>query len=268
MTGSGNVFTDMLRQSPAALLFAALVFGPASAQADMFKPGVKDQISLGKKASAQIKKEEKVLKDSDPRAMEVQRIGQMLVSLIPADEKKKKPFEYTFNVIDSKDLNAFALPGGPIYVYTGLLDKLTKEDQIVGILAHELTHIRNEHWASAYADNQKRKLGLLVVLSIFSANDTAFNIASVSDELLFGLPYSRKHEQQADDVGYQLLTKAGYNPQGMVDVFEVLMKQSGSGKSTEWMSDHPALQTRINKIKERIKSSGTSYPEERDRDRA
>lgn len=267
MTGSAIVSLCMNRTIHSLIVFGVLVATPFQATADMFKPSVKDQIALGKRASEQIHKDEKILKDSDHRVEEVRKIGQKLVSLIPEEERKKKPFVYTFDVVESKDLNAFALPGGPVFIYSGLLDKLTTEDQIVGILAHELTHVRNEHWASAYADNQKRKLGLLVVLSLLSANDTAFNIASVSDALIFELPYSRKQEQQADDVGYQLLTKAGYNPQGMVDVFEILMKQSGGGKSSEWYSDHPALQNRIDKIKDRISKSGVNFPEERDRTR-
>lgn len=248
------------------VLFVSCALFSVTARADMFKPGVKDQISLGKRASAQLQKEEKVLDEKDKRVGEVRRLGNMLVSLIPEDEKKKKPFEYSFNVIESKEFNAFALPGGPIYIYSGLLDTLKTEDEIVGILAHELTHIRNEHWASAYADSQKRQLGLLVILSVLNANETVFKAASVSDALLFELPYSRKHEQEADDRGYQLVAKAGYSPQGMVDTFEILIKQSGgSSKNPEWISDHPALQKRIDKIKNRMKSSPTPFPQPKKR---
>ncbi|MBS1723932.1 MAG: M48 family metalloprotease [Armatimonadetes bacterium] len=244
----------------ARLVVPTICLLPCFASADMFKPGIKDQITLGKRAAAQVRKEEKVLKETDPRAIEVKHIGEGLLAHIPADERKKKPFEYSFEVIDSKDLNAFALPGGPIFIYSGLLDKLDTKDQIAGVISHELTHIRNEHWASAYADNQKRRLGLLVILSVLNANETAFNIASVSDALVFELPYSRKHEAEADKVGFELDTASGYNPQGMVDVFEVLKKAGGGGRTTEWISDHPALDSRIQKIQDRIKKEGKSYP--------
>ncbi len=253
----------MNRLSPTVLLSLSLILVAVPASADMFKPGVKDQIALGKRAAEDIRKNEKVLKDDDPRVVEVRAIGKKLLSFIPAAELKKKPFEYSFDVVDSKDLNAFALPGGPVFVYSGLVDKLTTQDEIAGIIAHELTHVRNEHWASAYADNQKRQLGLTILLTVLNANSTAFNIAGVSDELLFTLPYSRKHESEADRIGYDLMVKAGYNPQGMIDVFEILEKQSGGGKSSEWYSDHPALANRIEVIRQRISKEGKAFPAER-----
>src|SRR5690349_13519148 len=135
----------------AAVLGLALQAGVA--QADIFKPSVKDQIELGQQAAAQVRKEERTLPDSDPRVRLIRRIGQRLVSLIPQSERDKKPFQYSFDVISSKEINAFALPGGPVFFYTGLLDNLTTEDQVAGVLAHELAHVRYEHWASAYADN-------------------------------------------------------------------------------------------------------------------
>ncbi len=226
----------------------------------MFKPSIQDQIKLGQKAAEQVRKEEKILSDSDPRVKLVRRLGQQLVALIPEEERKKKPFQYTFDVIDSKEINAFALPGGPIFLYTGLLDHLTTEDQVAGILGHELAHVKNEHWASAYADNQKRQLGLAVVLILLNANQTAFDIASVSDALLFQLPYSRKHETESDKVGYDLVVKAKLNPQGMVDVFTVLKEKGGSSRTAEWLSTHPDSDRRINAIKKRITDSGVTYP--------
>lgn len=226
----------------------------------MFKPSIQDQIKLGQKAAEQVRKEEKILPDSDPRVKLVRRLGQQLVALIPEEERKKKPFQYTFDVIDSKEINAFALPGGPIFLYTGLLDHLTTEDQVAGILGHELTHVKNEHWASAYADNQKRQLGLAVVLILLNANQTAFDIASVSDALLFQLPYSRKHETESDKVGYDLVVKAKMNPQGMVDVFTVLKEKGGSSRTAEWLSTHPDSDRRISAIKKRITDSGVTYP--------
>lgn len=237
-----------------------LAISASAVNADMFKPSVKDQISLGKRAAAQIKKDEKVLPDDDKKVIEFRRIAAKLVGQIPEKETKKKPFVYSFDVVDSKELNAFALPGGPIYIYTGLLDKLKTEDEIAGVLAHELTHVRNEHWASAYADNQKRQLGISAVLMIFGAGETVFKAAAVSDALLFELPYSRKHESEADKVGYDLALKTGFNPMGMVDVFEILKKQSGGGKGNEWISDHPALDRRIADIKARISKEKATIP--------
>jgi predicted Zn-dependent protease len=241
-----------------AALTAALVALPAGA--DLFRPSVKDQIELGQKAAAQVRKEERILRDSDPRVRTVRRIGMALVAQIPADEREKRPFQYSFDVIDSPEINAFALPGGPVFFYRGLLDALQTEDQVAGVLAHELAHVRSQHWASAYADNQKRRLGLSVLLILLNANATAFDIASVTDELLFRLPYSRRHETEADRSGYNLMATADFNPQGMADVFKVLRDKGGSRRTEEWASTHPDINKRIAAIEARIAESGTRYP--------
>ncbi|HXH60789.1 MAG TPA: M48 family metallopeptidase [Fimbriimonadaceae bacterium] len=241
---------------------AALLVTPVTARADMFKPSIQDQIKLGQRAANDLREQETILPDSDPRVKELRKLGNMLVSDIPEEERKKKPFQYTFDIIDSKDINAFALPGGPVFFYTGLLNYLNTEDELVGVLAHELTHVRNEHWASAYADNQKRQLGISLALILLRANRTVFDVASVSDTLLFTLPYSRKHETEADTVGYDLMVKAGYNPQGMVDVFTLLKEKGGGSGSDEWLSTHPDSDRRIKNIEGRISASHQRFPPE------
>lgn len=250
------------------LALTAFVCPATAVRADLFKPGIQDQIKLGQKAAAQVRGEEKILPDSDPRVIELRRIGRDLVALIPAEERKRKPFTYTFDIIDSDEINAFALPGGPIFLYTGLLDRLDSEDQVAGILGHELTHVRNEHWASAYADNQKRQLGFLVILILLNANDTVFDLASITDTLLFTLPYSRKHESEADRVGYDLVAEADFTPQGMADVFQILKEDGGSARTKEWLSSHPDADRRIGQIENRIASSSCTYPAQRPRSKA
>ena len=249
-------------------VLTACVCSATAVRADIFKPGIQDQIKLGQKAAAQVRAEEKILPDSDPRVIELRRIGRELVALIPAEERKKRPFAYTFDVIDSDEINAFALPGGPIFLYTGLLDRLESEDQVAGILGHELIHIRNQHWASAYADNQKRQLGLLLILTLVGANSTVFDIAGVTDTLLFTLPYSRKHETEADRVGYDLVAEAEYTPQGMADVFQILKEEGGSARTEEWLSTHPDADRRIGQIENRIASSNSTYPTQRPRSKS
>jgi predicted Zn-dependent protease len=226
----------------------------------MFKPSVNDQIKLGQKAAAQVRTEEKVLPDSDPRVKEVRRIGRLLLERIPQSERAKKPFQYTFDVIDSKEVNAFALPGGPIFIYTGLLQNMQTQDQLAGVLGHEMAHVRYEHWASAYADNQKRQLGIAFALILLNANSTAFDIASVSDALIFQLPYSRRHESDADKSGYDVMVAADFNPQGMADVFRILKEKGGSKRTEEWLSSHPDSDKRIKNIEKRISESKATYP--------
>lgn len=245
-------------------VFAVLALStPLSA--DPFRPSIKQQIDLGKDAAKQIRKEEKVLPDSDPRVKELRRLGALIVAQIPAKERKDKPFEYTFDVIDSKEINAFALPGGPIFFYTGLLDQMKTEDEVIGILGHELTHIRNQHWASAYADTMKRKVGILVVLTILQANSDILNATDMLDSVLVGLPYSRKHETEADNVGYDVATAAGYNPQGIIDVFKILLAESKGSKPPEILSSHPDTEKRIENLEKKIKADKRKFPAMRPR---
>lgn len=247
-----------------ALLVA---LAPGLVAADPFKPGIQDQIKLGQRGAEQVRQEEKVLPDSDPRVKEIREIGAKIVALIPADERKKHPFKYSFDVVDSKEVNAFALPGGPIFFYTGLMDRFSTEDQLAGVLAHEIVHVRNQHWASAYADNMKRRLGISALLFLLGAGDTAFDIAGVADTLLFTLPYSRKHETESDDQGYELMVRAGYNPEGFAQSFETL-KRAGGGGGVEWMNTHPDLDRRITRIRDRVKKDTRRFPAQRTRDKS
>lgn len=241
-------------------LTALVVLTTGHCLADPFRPSMAEQVKLGKQAADQIRKENKVLPSSDPRVIELRRLGQKLVGGIPEKERKDKPFEYTFDVLESKELNAFALPGGPIFFNTGLLDKLKYEDEVAGILGHELTHIRNQHWASAYADNLKRKLGITAVLMVLGANNDILNGADMLDDIVNSLPYSRKHETESDKFGYDLMATVGYNPKGLATAFQVLLDNSKGQKVQEWISTHPDTQKRINAINDRIKKEAKSYP--------
>jgi predicted Zn-dependent protease len=208
-----------------------------------------------------------VLPDSDPRSKELKRLGEMLVKLIPENERKSRPFEYSFGVIDSKEVNAFALPGGPIFFFTGLLDRLETEDQVVAILGHEIIHTRNMHWASAYADNMSRTLLVVGVLSVLRANDTVFDVAGAANTVFGQLPYSRRMEFEADRLGLELTMQAGYNPRGMVDVFRLLDRVSGGGKPPEWASTHPDTRNRIRTIEDIIRVQRKEFPAQRPRAR-
>lgn len=238
---------------------AALSLGvtaPASAQ--FGKPSKADQVKLGRQAADELRKKEKVLPTYDERVRAVRRIGQKLVDAM--DAGSRQPWDFSFDVIQSKEVNAFALPGGPTFVYTGLIDKLSTEDQIAGVMAHELTHVRREHWAYQYRDQQQKGLLLNLGLLVFGANRTTAGLANIGLDVLVNLPYSRKHETEADTQGFDLMVQAGYNPEGMADVFRILQKTSGGGKPPEFLSDHPGDANRIKRIEDKVMKSGKAYP--------
>lgn len=254
---AGKIVERNMKRTALASILALTTLFAAPGQADMFKPSKADQVKLGNRASAEIQKKEKVLPDSDRRVRLLREIAGKLLSSNP--DGPKEPWEYTFDVIDNKAVNAFALPGGPIYFYTGLIDKFETEDQMAAVLAHELVHIRKEHWARAYADQQKRALGLSLILILLNANRTVTDIASISNELLVTLPYARRDETQSDDIGFDMMVKAGYNPQGMVEVFQILRDAAKGGKPPEFISTHPDDKNRINRIADKIKKSNRSF---------
>lgn len=242
-----------------ALFFVAgATLGTAPlADAQFSKPSAATQVKLGKEAAAQIRKEEKVLPASDDRVKTLRRVANRILRAIDDGDK---PWEYTFDVIDSKDVNAFALPGGPTFFYTGLLNQMHSEDELAAVLGHELTHVRKEHWAYQYRDQQKRNALFTLGALILRPSRDVLDVASIGMSVLMDLPFSRKHENEADTIGFDVMVKAGYNPQGMVDVFEMLRKSSEGGKPPEFLSTHPDDKNRIRGIQERIKKTGKSYP--------
>lgn len=234
----------------------ASLAGASAVNADPFKPGKGDQVKLGQRAAAEVRQKERVLPASDERVRTLRRVASRLLAVM---DDGKDPWQYSFDVIENKQVNAFALPGGPTFFFTGLLDRLATEDQLAGVLAHELTHVRREHWAYGYRDQQQRALGINLLLIFTRAGRTAGGIASIANDLVFNLPFARKHETQADDQGMDIMVKAGFNPQGIKEVFEILSKSSG-GKPPEFLSSHPNDKNRITRIEGRIQKLNRTFP--------
>jgi predicted Zn-dependent protease len=237
----------------------ALTFGVGGTVSyAQFKPSAQDQVRLGQEAAADIRKKERVLPQNDSRVVLLNQVARRLLSTI---DTSREPWRYSFDVIDSKDVNAFAFPGGPVFFYTGLLDKLKTEDQLAGILAHEMTHIRQEHWAKSYNDAQKRNILVNLGLILFRANRTIGDVAGLVNGL-YTLKYSRGAETEADDRGFDMMVKADYNPQGMVDVFKIL-KAAGGSKAPEILSSHPTDDARIRRMEEKAKTLPGNFKSQR-----
>jgi predicted Zn-dependent protease len=212
----------------------------------MFTPGVKDQIKLGNQAAQQVLRQYKVVRDD--RAAEVERVGRRLLDALPP--KDRDQWQWHFYLIQSKEINAFALPGGNTFFFTGLYDRLHTEDELAAVMGHEMTHVRKEHWAHMAGAAQKRQMGLAVILGLSHAGSAWQNVAALADSML-NLRYSRKDEDQADAGGLQDMVDAGYNPQGMLDLFQVLQQAGGSG-GPAFLADHPLTSTRIQHARQRI----------------
>lgn len=189
---------------------------------------------------------------TDPRTEEVNRIGQLILSKTIA---AKSPWKFKFHLLsDTKTVNAFALPGGQVFITLGLYDKLQNEAQLSGVLSHEMGHVIERHSAQQIA---KKELGQAVVIGVGvgasgQQHSQMYNpqaIALLVNEMI-QLRYSRKDESQADIWGVKLMTQAGFDPQAMIQVLEILKAVGGAGHSVELFQTHPNPDLRIRQIKE------------------
>lgn len=183
----------------------------------------------------------------------VRQIGQNIASITP------RRVDYQFYVVNSSEINAFALPGGPVFVTRGLLLRLDKESELVGVLSHELGHINARH----HAKFLEKSFGMSVLIGILgiAVQDSSYasavmNLAQVSAGLL-QLKFSRDQENEADSLGVRFSYQAGYDPRGLLGVFEEF-KSMEKVRTVEWLSTHPLPDTRIRNVQQMISQQ---YPD-------
>src|SRR5437868_4007549 len=184
------------------------------------------QIQLGQQAMAEVYKQMPVLPDSSPVTQYVQQLGRKLVPVIPQEYS----WPYQFHVIPQKEINAFALPGGPIFINIGTITAADNEAELAGVMAHEMSHIYMQH--SAKAAPKQTWAGVLGALGGMLGGGAIGSLARMGIQLGAGsllLKYSRHDEAQADAVGAIIMYKANYDPRAMAQFFEKLEKQGGSG---------------------------------------
>lgn len=203
-----------------------------------FSPG--QDVQLGREAAAQVRQQLPMLND---RATEnlVERIGARLVAAVPP-RFRQPAFRYSFDVVNQREINAFALPGGPMFLNRGMLQAARTDDEVAGVMAHELSHVVLRHGTLQAAKAQKFQLGAIAgqVLGSIVGGRTGQVIAQGSQFGLgtYFLKYSREYEREADLLGAQIMARAGYDPRQMANMFRTIQRQGG-GSGPEWLSDHP-----------------------------
>jgi Zn-dependent protease with chaperone function len=223
------------------------------------KPGfnifsTEQDVEIGKQSAVEAERQLPILKDASVSDY-VNQIGQRLAAVIPGPK-----YQYQFKVVNVSDVNAFALPGGFMYVNRGLIEVAHNEGELAGVMAHEMAHVALRHGTNQASKAYLAQAGLGVLGGILGGGASGQIIGAVGGfglNTLF-LKFSRNAEQQADIVGAQVLAKAGYNPLDMASMFETLRKQSGSdpGKFQQFFSDHPAPADRAERIREEAKLLG------------
>ncbi len=243
-----------LFQGFATLAMALAMAATALPQPRNVKPGfnffsVDQDIQIGKEYSAQVEKEMKILNHPELSAY-VERIGRRLASGEGAGK-----YPYTFKVVQDDAINAFALPGGPTYVHTGLIAAADNEAMLAGVMGHEIAHVALRH-----GTNQVSRANLIQIPAMLGAQLAGGGITGMLTQLGVGLganslllKYSRNAERDADILGARLMHQAGYNPIEAARFFEKLEAQTGKRSGIEsFLSSHPAHSSRRQEIEREI----------------
>ena len=210
---------------------------------------VSDDVKAGRDAAAQVEKEMPLL--NEPLVGEyVAGIGQRLVAAIPPEQRHPE-FTYTFKVVDQKDINAFALPGGPMFLNRGMIEAAKTEGEIAGVMAHEISHVTLRHGTAQATKGEKFQIGAIAgqVLGAIVGGTAGSIIAQGSNFGLstYFLKFSREYESQADVNGSHIMADAGYDPRDMANMFKTIEEQGG-GQTPQWLSSHPNPGNRYQRI--------------------
>ena len=232
-------YTSLL---PVLLLTAAL--GNASAQTvitpDKNKYSPADDVKIGLEAAQEARRQMPMLDDSTVDNY-IENIGGRLVAAIPSNLQHQQ-FRYSFDVVNMKEINAFALPGGPMFVNRGMIEAANNEGEVAGVMAHEIAHVALRHGTAQATKGEKFQIGSVVGQILGSIiGGVGGQVISGASTLGLGtyfLKYGREYERQADLLGAQIMARAGYNPRDMADMFQTIERQGGGG-GPEWMSSHP-----------------------------
>ena len=211
---------------------------------------VDEEIKIGREANADARKKIPVLGDEDVRTY-VRHIGAQLAKAASGPR-----YPYSFAVANYKELNAFALPGGPVWINRGVLQTATNESQVAGVLAHEIAHIAQRHAAEKMSNAMVANLGLSAfgaLLGNVGGASAARAVAGLGTNLWF-LKFSRDDEAEADQVGLRILRRAGWDGRGMIELFEILKHEQGRnpGAVETFLSSHPAPQDRLSALRAEV----------------
>jgi beta-barrel assembly-enhancing protease len=229
------------RRTGASMLF---VLATASGVAAFTLVSVEQEVQLGQQAQAEISKQMPVLRDAQ-LGRYIDSVGERLAANAPGPK-----YPYSFDTVNYKELNAFALPGGPIWVHRGTIAAAKTEAQLAGVMAHEVAHIAERHAAKQISKGMLANglLGILgAVLDDGGRGEQAAKIgASVLAQSVF-MKFSRDDEREADRVGAQIMERAGWDPHGLAEFMQVLQEtQQRSPSSVEtFFSSHPSPAGRV-----------------------
>lgn len=214
-----------------------------------------DQVSqMGVAAWSELKSQAPVV--SGPQAGYVRCVANAITSVLA------RPGDWEVNVFADESANAFALPGGKIGVHTGLLDIAETPDQLAAVVGHEVGHVLAQHSNERMSIEFATATGLQLIQALSGESSTekqqVFALLGVGSQVGIALPFSRKHESEADIIGLQLMAKAGFDPRASVRLWQNMARANGSG-GPEFLSTHPANKTRIDGLQANMDEAMALY---------
>ena len=233
---------------------------PYTGRSQLLMTSVTEEMQMGAQAYSQVKNDPKMKPAQDPR--EIEPVKRVASRIIEAAKRSKyaemaKEFQWEVTVIkDDKTMNAFALPGGKIAVYTGIFPVAKTEAGLAAVLGHEVTHALARHGAERMSQGELTNAALQVI-GTAAGQGTGNAMLGQATMAALGagaqvgvlLPFSRKHESEADYIGILLAADAGYDPRESVHLWERMAQMSGGGGPSEFLSTHPGHETRIEQLK-------------------
>jgi Zn-dependent protease with chaperone function len=218
---------------------------------------VEQDVEIGRQSAAEAERQLPLLRDSAVQGY-VERVGRRLADAAPGPK-----FPYTFKVVNASDINAFALPGGPTYVTRGLIETVRNEGELAGVVAHEISHVALRHGTNQASKAYLAKAGIGLLGGVLgggggsSTGQILQAVGGLGLNALF-LKFSRTAETQADVLGTQIMARAGYDPEAMATMFQLLKSKQGQepGKVAQFFSDHPNPANREARVRQEAKLLG------------
>src|ERR671923_2391348 len=221
-------------------------------------PSEDEEVRIGREFRREAKKQLKFVNNPELERY-VERIGQRILSTMGP-----QPFDYRFFVIEDAQLNAFAVPGGSIYLYTGLMERAKNTDEIAGVLGHEIVHIKGHHMARSSGPDAISVLSLLSMVLLARSGSGAQAAGAVGQAVAATrqIAYSRQLEMEADPLGVRYMAAAGYDPKGSLGFLKTLDQERALNPIDvpAYLLTHPVTQERVANVEQILRSLGTAKP--------
>lgn len=229
--------------------FGSSQYNPVTGEQQYISLSTRQEIVLGLQAAPQMLAQYGGLYPDQRYQDLIDKVG---FRIVENSDAANTGWQFEFHLLsDSRTINAFALPGGQVFITAGLLQRLSTEGQIASVLAHEISHVIARHGAQQMAKSDLTQ-GLISAVLVASEDASAAQIAAAIGQMV-NMKYGREDELQSDELGVRLMSQAGYDPRAMVEVMQILDQASNGMRPPEFFSTHPNPDNRVQQIQEAIR---------------